>query len=116
MIQQGGLIHRAGVVVQATGNGQVNGKILLRHTKGRQVGGDGFQLHQTQIEQLVSAGVALQRCNHLGVGTPDGDKGEDFVCLFFGQTALLHEDDLYLVGTDFVQLVHGAHDVAGLLA
>ena len=116
MIQQSGLIHRAGVVVQATGNGQVNGKILLRHTEGGQVGGDGFQLHQTQVKQLVSPGVALQRGNHLGVGAPDGDEGKDFCCLFFGQTAVLHENDLHLVSADFVQLVHGTHDVAGLLA
>ena len=65
VIQQRGLIDRAGVVIQATGNGEIHGEILRRHAKVRQILHHGVQLLEPLVEHLVSARVALQRRQHL---------------------------------------------------
>ncbi len=61
MIQQRGLIDRAGVVIQTPGNGEIHGEILRRYAKVRQILHHGVQLAEPLIEHLVSASVALQR-------------------------------------------------------
>ena len=115
MVQQGGLVDGAGVVVQAPGDGQVHGEVGLGHAEGGQVGGNGLQLLKTGVEERVSAGVAFQGCQYLGVGAPDGDEGQDLARLVFRQAAVLQEDGLDLLRPDLIQLVHGAHNVAALV-
>ena len=79
VIQQGGLVDGAGVVVQAAGDGQIHREVVLGHAEGGQVLGDGVQLVQTGVEHLVLAAVAFKGGQHLGVGAPDGDELEDLV-------------------------------------
>ena len=68
MVQHGGLIDGAGVVVQAAGDGQVHGEVVLRHAEGGQISCHGVQLVQAQVKELVPAPVALQRGQDLVVG------------------------------------------------
>ena len=116
MVQKGSFIHRTGVVVKTSCNGQIHRKVLLRHTKCRQIGGDRLQLLQTQIKNFVSAGVAFQSSQNLSICAGNGDKLQDLLRLLAGQTAVLHQDNANLVRADLVQLVHGAHDLAALFA
>ena len=81
MIQQEGLIHGTGVIVQAPGDGQVNSEVFLRHAKGGQIGGNDLQLVQARVKGFVPPGVAFQGVDHLGVASPDGDKGQNFIRL-----------------------------------
>ena len=115
MIQQRGLVHRAGVVVQAPGDGEVHGEVLRRNAEGGQVLHHGVQLVKTLVEHLVPAAVALQRGEHLIVAAADGDEGQNFIRFLRIHAALVHQQGPDLLGADLVQLVHGAHDVAGLL-
>ena len=68
MVQHDGLVNGAGVVVQATGDGQVHSEVVLRHAEGSQVLDHGGQLVQTQVEGLVAATVAFQGGDDLLVG------------------------------------------------
>ena len=115
MVQQGGLIHRAGVVVQAPGDGQIHGEIFLRNAEGGEIAGDGVQLLQTLVEQLVPPLISGQGIQHLPVAAGDGDEPHDLVGLLRRQSHVLRQAGPDLAGSDLVQLVHGAHDVAGLL-
>ena len=74
MIQQRGLIDRAGVVIQTTGNGEIHGEILCRYAKVRQILHHGVQFAEPLIEHPVSAGVALQRRQDLFVAALDGNE------------------------------------------
>ena len=113
MIQQGGLVHGAGVVVQAPGDGQVNGKVLPGHAEGGEVLHHGLELLQALVKDLVPACVALQGGDDLCVIPGDGDELENFRRLLVGQAHVLHQEGADLLRADLVQLVHGAHDVAG---
>ena len=116
MIQHGGLVHGAGVVIQATGDGQVHLKVLLGHAEGGQIAGHGGQLVQALVKQGVTAAVALQGLEDLFIAAVDGDKAHDLTGLVGGQADLLgHEQLLHLGRADLVQLVHGAHDGPGLV-
>ena len=115
MVQEGGLVHGAGVVVQAPGDGQVYGEILLRHAEVRQVLDHGFQLGKPRVKQLVPAHVALQGRQNLGVRAGDGDELENFRRLVLPQPAVGQQQLPHLVRPDFIQLVHGAHNGTGLL-
>ena len=79
VIQQGGLIDRAGVVVQAPGDGQVHGEVLRRHAEVRQILHHGVQFAEPLIEHLVPARVALQRRQDLCIAALDGDELQDLV-------------------------------------
>ena len=114
MIQQKGLIDGAGIIVQPPGDGQVNDKVFFRHSEGRQVGSDHLQFAETGIKGLVPSRVIFQRGKNLRVGSLDGNESENVVRLLLRQATVLQQNDLYLVNADLVQLVHGAHDVAGL--
>ena len=115
MIQQRGLIDRAGVVIQTTGNGEIHGEILRRYAKVRQILHHGVQFAEPLIEHLVSAGVALQRLQDLCIAALDGDEFQDLVGVALADGEILHQNGFYLFGADLVQLVHGAHDVTGFL-
>ncbi len=115
MIQQKGLVDGAGVVVQPPGDGQVNDEVFFRHSEGRQIGSDHLQFAETHVKGLVPPGVIFQRGENFPVRPFDGNKGENVVRLLLRQAAVLQENDLHLVHADLVQLVHGAHDVAGFL-
>ena len=52
VIQQRGLIDRAGVVIQATGNGEIHGKVLRRDAESCQIAHHGFQLAESLIERF----------------------------------------------------------------
>ena len=77
MIQQGGLVHRAGVVVQPTGDGQVHGEVLLRYAESRQILYHRLQLGKAGVKHLIAAPIALQRRQHLLIGAGDGDEAQD---------------------------------------
>ena len=81
MVQQEGLIHGSGVVVQAPGNGQVHGEVLLRHAEGGQVRRHHLQLLKARVEDVIPPGVRFQSGNHLGVGAPDGNEGKNLLRL-----------------------------------
>ena len=115
MIQQGSLVHRSGVVVQASGNGQIHGKVLFRHTESTQVHGNCLQLLQALVKNLVAVLIALQGSQNLVIGAGDGNEAQDFLRLLLGQTAVLQQNDLDLFRPNLIQLVHGAHNVSGLL-
>ena len=114
MVQQGGLIHGAGVVVQAPGDGQVHGEILRRDAEVRQIPDHRVQLLKTLVEDFVPAPVALQSGENGVVSAGDGDKLQDLVGVGRSHGEVAGEDGLHLLRPDLVQLVHGAHDVAGL--
>mgnify|MGYP007076520341 CR=1 FL=1 len=88
MIQQGGLVHRAGVVVQPTGDGQVHGEVLLRYAEGRQILHHRLQLRKAGVEHLIAAPIALQRRQHLLIGAGDGDEAQDIPGGLLGETQL----------------------------
>ena len=114
MVQQGGFIHGAGVVVQTAGDGQIHGKIGFRHTKGRQVGTNSLQLGKTQVEQLVFAAVAFQSGNHIAIAAGDGDELQNLIGFFLADFTLADQQRTNLLSANLVQLVHSAHDVAAL--
>ena len=116
MIQHRRLVHGAGVVVQATGDGQVHLEVVLGYAEGGQIAGHGGQLVQALVKQGVTAAVALQGLEDLFIAAVDGDKAHDLTGLVGGQADLLgHEQLLHLGRADLVQLVHGAHDGPGLV-
>ena len=113
IVQQGCLIHGTGVVVQAPGDGQIHGEIDLRNAEGGQVTGDGGKLIQSLVKQLMAAPVALQGGEHLVIAAGDRDETHDLLRLLRRQPYVVHQAGADLMGPDLVQLVHGAHDVAG---
>ena len=115
VIQQRGLIDRAGVVIQTTGNGEIHGEILRRYAKVRQILHHGVQLAEPLIEHLVSASVALQRRQDLCIAALDGDELQDLIGVALTDGEILYQNGFYFFGTDLIQLVHGAHHVGGFL-
>ena len=114
MVQHGGLVHGAGVVVQAPGDGQIHGEVGLGHAKGGQVFYYRGQLVQAGVKDLVPAPVGLQGGQHRLVAPGDADEAEDLLGAVLTDAAL-HQQLLHLGSADLVQLVHGAHDLPGLL-
>ena len=114
MVEHARLIDGAGVVVQSACDGQVNGKVLLRHTEGRQILRHGRQLVEAGVKGLVAAAVGFEALEHLGIRAADGDEAENFVGILLRKADVLDEDDADLVRADLVKLVHRAHDIAGL--
>ncbi len=115
MIQQGGFVHSAGVVVQAPGDSQVNGKVFFRHTESGQIRGDGLQLGKALIKQLAFPGVALQSGENLPIGAGNGDEFQNIVSLSFCETDVLQQKGADFFFPDLIQFVHGTHDIAALL-
>ena len=115
MVEHPGLIDRTGVVIQPARNGQIDGEVFLRHAEGGQIAHDGRKLVEAGVELLVTAAVLLQRSQHLGVRAGGGDEAENFVGLIRRDAEVVDQRGLDLPGADLVELVHGAHDVAGLL-
>ena len=77
---------------------------------------DGGQLVQALVEQLVAATVALQGGQHLVVIPLDGDELQNLLGLLPSDADVLPgEEGGHLLGADLLQLVHGAHDVPGLI-
>ena len=74
MIQQGGLIDRAGVVIQAPGDGEVHSEVFGGYAEVRQILHHGVQLAEPLVEHLVLAGVAIQGRQDLFVATLDGNE------------------------------------------
>ena len=101
MIQQCGLVNRAGVVIQTAGNGQIHSEIAFRNTEGGEVLGNGLQFIKTLIKQLIFATVAFQCCQHLFVGATDGDEAKNGICLFFGNGKVDSQNLADILGSDF---------------
>ena len=116
MIDQGSFVHGTRVVIQTAGDGQIHREILLRHAKGRQIANYGFQFLQTQIEKFIPAGVTFQCREHLRIGAADGNEGQNLIRLCLAQSDLVGQERTHLIGADLLQLIHGAHNIAGLLA
>jgi len=74
VIQQGGLIDRAGVVIQAPGDGEVHSEVFGGYAEVRQILHHGVQLAEPLVEHLVLAGVAIQGRQDLFVATLDGNE------------------------------------------
>ena len=55
VIQKGGFVYGAGVVVKTSCDGQINGKVLLGNTEGCQIGSHRLQLLQAFRQQLFAA-------------------------------------------------------------
>ena len=115
MVDQRRLVDRAGVVVEPARNREVDGEVRLRHAEGRQIPRHGPQLIEAKVKRIVLAAIVLERSKHVGVFAADGDKLQDLRRLGFRQAAVIHKAGRDLLRADLVQLVHGAHDVAGLI-
>ena len=115
MIQQRGLIDRAGVVIQTAGNGEIHGKVLRRDAESCQIAHHGFQLAESLIEGFIFAGIAVQRRQNFLVGAFDGDEFQNFIGVRFTDGKILHQNGFHLFRANFVQLVHGTHHVGGFL-
>ena len=88
----------------------------LGHPEGGQILDDSGQLVQALVEQLVAATVALQSGEHLVVVALNGDELQNLVGLLGSDADVLaSEEGGDLLGANLLQLVHGAHDVPGLL-
>ena len=61
----------------------------------------------------MAAPVALQGGEHLVIAAGDRDETHDLLRLLRRQPYVVHQAGADLMGPDLVQLVHGAHDVAG---
>ena len=114
MVEQGGFVDRAGVVVQSACNGQIHRKIFLRHAECAQIFHNGGQFVQTGVEHFVAAAIALERVQHRLIAAADGQKLQNFVRLRRRDRKILLQNRANLLRADFFQLVHRAHDVAGL--
>ena len=77
--------------------------------------GSADLLIEAKVERVVLAAITLERREHLGIFAADGDEFQDLRRLRFGQAAVIDQAGRDLLRADLVQLVHGAHDVAGLL-
>ena len=114
MVDQRRLVDRAGVVIKPARDRKIDGEVRLRHAKGREIARHGPQLIEAKVERVVLAAIALERREHLGIFAADADEFQDLRRLRFGQAAVIDQAGRDLFGPDLVQLVHGAHDVAGL--
>ena len=115
VVEQRRLVHRAGVVVEAARDGQVDREVLLRHAERAEVLGDGRQLVEALVEHLVAAAVLFKRSEHLFVRHLDADEGEDLIRLFALDGVVVDQDRAHEVRADLFDLVDGAHDIAGLV-
>ena len=116
MVKQRRLIDGAGVVVEAAGDREVDGEIFLRHAERAKELRHGRKLVQAEVKGPVFAAVLLERREDLVVRAADGDKPQNFVSFVCFHAAFIHEQRADLVRADLVELVDGAHDVAGLFA
>ena len=115
MIQQRGLIDRAGVVIQTTGNGEIHGEILRRYAKVRQILHHGVQFAEPLIEHLILASIALQGRQDLFIAALDGDELQDLIGVALADGEILYQNGFHLFRADLVQFVYGAHHVCGFL-
>ena len=115
IVEQSGLVDRAGIVVEAAGDGQVDLEILLRDAEAAEVFDDGGKLLIAAVEQLVAAAVALEGGKDLFVRAGDGDELENLVGLLARELNVVDENGAHHVGTDLFDLIHRAHDLAALL-
>ena len=114
MVEKRRLIDCAGVVIEAARDCEVDRKILLRHTEGRKVLRHRRELVEAEIERLVSAAIALERSQYLGVRAADGDKLQNLVRKLPAQAAVVHENFSDLLGANLIELIDRAHDIARL--
>ena len=84
MIQHDGFVDGAGVVVQAPGDGEIHGEVVLGHSEGAQIFHHGPQLLQALVKDLAAAPVGLQGGEHFCVGAGDGDELQNFGGGVFG--------------------------------
>ena len=116
MVEHQRLVDGAGVIVQPAGDGQIHGEVRLRHAEGGEILHHGPQLVKALVKGGVHAPVALQRGEHLVVGAADGHEVHHVFGLAGKHFDLVDQQLAHLFGADLVQLVHGAHDLAGLFA
>ena len=114
MVEHRGLIHRAGVVIQAACNGQVDLKVVSRHAEGLHVLRNGFQLVRALVEHLVLALVALERREDALGAARDLDEREQLVRRLACNAEIVAQDGFDLFRADLFQLVDRAHHVARL--
>ena len=115
MVQHRRFVDRAGIIIQAAGNGQIYRKMVLRDPERGQILHHSLQLVQALVEQLVPPPVLLQCGQHLLAAAVDIHKPQDLQSLLLRDVQLLLQDAVDLFGTDLVQLIHSAHDFCGFL-
>ena len=110
------LVDGAGIVIEAAGDGQVDGEILLRDAEVLEVLRHGNELVKPLIKGLVHAAIALQRGDDLGVGAGDGHEVEHILRLAGQHLHLVDKELAHLFRADLIELVDDAHNVARALA
>ena len=115
MVEHGGLVNGAGVVVQTAGNRQVDLEVVSRNAERLHIGCNRFQLLCAEVEYLVLALVALQRRKDTLGAARRLDELQQLVSSRCFHAEILDQNGLYLLRADLLQLVDGAHHVAGLL-
>ncbi len=104
-------IHSACVIIQAPGNGQIHGKVVLGHAEGAHIPHHGGQLLDALVQQGILAPQPFQSGHGVGgfQGVQQGAGG------FRGHGAILCEDLDHFFPADLFQLVHRPHHVGGLV-
>ena len=115
VVKQRRLIHRAGVVVEPTGDGEVDREVLLRHAEAAEVFRDRRKLVEPLVKQRVLAAVAGERGEHLVICATDRGEAQNIVRLLAGDGKIVRQNGAHAILADLLQLVHRAHDIAGLL-
>jgi len=107
MVEQDGLVHRAGVVIEAARDREVELEVLLRDAERGQVAHDGAQFVEAGIEHLVvGISIGLTRLFYiLQEQNMTGDEAQDLVRVFARDAAGVGEQLAHLVRADLVELV-----------
>ena len=116
VVEQDGLVHRAGVVVKAARDREVELEVLFRDAERGQVAHDGAQLVKAKVKRLVPAAVLLKEGKLVRARARAGNEAQDLVRLPARDAAGVGEQRAHLVRADLIELVDGAQHVARLLA
>ena len=116
MVEQDGLVHRAGVVIETARDREVELEVLLRDAERGQVAHDGAQLIETGVKDVAAAAVLLEEGELIRARARAGDKAQDLIRLLDRDAAGIGEQLAHLVRADLVELVNGAQHIARLLA
>lgn len=81
MVEQDGLVHRAGVVIEAARDREVELEVLLRDAERRQVAHDGAQLVEAEDKRLVPARGTVEEGELVRTRARAGNEAQDLVCV-----------------------------------
>ena len=115
MVKHGGLIDRAGVVVQATRNRQVNPEMGSGHAEIGHAARDRAQLGNALVKRRISAAVVLKRLQNALGAAFQRNKPQDFIGVFLGN-ALIQQYFAHGVRADFIDFVNRAHHIGGAVS